>query len=78
MLCNIVRFSQDVMNLYAAGHMSNAAVIAGVGLGNMTQNLFAVSFIESMNSVIETLGSQAYGAGNKELCGVYLNRGRFM
>ena len=36
MLCNIVRFSQDVMNLYAAGHMSNAAVIAGVGLGNMT------------------------------------------
>ena len=31
-----------------------------------------------MNSVIETLGSQAYGAGNKELCGVYLNRGRFM
>ena len=36
MLCNIVRFSQDVMNLYAAGHMPNAAVIAGVGLGNMT------------------------------------------
>ena len=45
------------MRLYAAGHMSNPAIIAGIGLGNMTQNLFAVSFIESMNSVIETLGS---------------------
>ena len=58
--------------------MKNPAIMAGIGLGNMTLNLFAVAFIESTNSVIETLGSQAYGAGKKELCGVYLNRGRFL
>lgn len=28
-----------------------------------------------MNSVIEILSSQAFGAGNKKLCGVYLYRG---
>ena len=43
--------------------MINPAIMAGIGLGNMTLNLFAVAFIESTNSVIETLGSQAYGAG---------------
>lgn len=52
MLCNIALFLQEVMNLYTAGHMSNPAVMAGIGLGNMTQNLFAVAFIESLNSVI--------------------------
>jgi len=78
MLCNIALFLQEVMNLYTAGHMPNPTIMAGIGLGNMTQNLFAVAFIESLNSVIQTLGSQAFGSGNLRLCGIYLNRGRLL
>ena len=66
------------MNLVFAGHLINPAIMAGIGLGNMTLNIFAVTLMESMNSVIDTLGSQAYGSGNLELCGVYLNRGRVL
>jgi len=53
-------------------------MIAGVGLGNTTQNLVALSIVYGLNSTIETLVSQAWGAGEKKLCGVYLNRGRLI
>ena len=54
------------------------AMINGSGLGNMTQNLFGLSIIYGLNSVVETLSSQAYGSGKKKLCGVYLNRARLL
>lgn len=47
-------------------------------MGNMTQNLFAISIAMGVNSAIETLVSQTSGGGNLELCGVYLNRGRYI
>ena len=31
-----------------------------------------------LNGALETLVSQSYGSGNLKLCGVYLNRGRFV
>lgn len=34
--------------------------------------------IIGLNSALDTLISQAAGAGNLELCGKYLNRGRFI
>jgi hypothetical protein len=37
--------------------MNKPAVMAGIGLGNMTMNLFAIAFMESMNQVIEVLAS---------------------
>jgi Na+-driven multidrug efflux pump len=77
-LCTIVIFLQESMNLSFAGHMNKPSIMAGIGLGNMTLNLFAITFVDAMNQVIEVLVSQAYGNSNKELCGVYLNRGRFM
>ena len=43
--------------MYFAGHMGDPALLGGIGLGNMTVNLFAIAFIESMNAVIETMGS---------------------
>ena len=51
-------------------------MLAGVGLGNMTQNLCALSIIYGLNMSVETLVSQAAGAGDLRLCGTYLNRGR--
>ena len=64
--------------MYAAGHLEKTEMMAGVGLGNMIINLFGCCIIDSFNSVIETLGTQAAGAGNKKLCGIYLNRGRLI
>ena len=54
------------------------AMIAGAGLGNATQNLLCLSIIYGLNQTVETLVSTAWGADEKELCGVYLNRGRFI
>lgn len=31
-----------------------------------------------LNGALETLVSQSYGANNLKLCGVYLNRGRYV
>lgn len=36
MLCSIVMFAQEIMNLICAGHMTDPAIMAGIGLGNMT------------------------------------------
>ena len=38
------------------------AINAAVGLGNMTQNLIALSIILGFNSTLDTLLSPAYGA----------------
>ena len=37
-------FLQESMNLSFAGHMNDPAVMAAIGLGNMTINLFAIAF----------------------------------
>jgi len=58
--------------------MGSETLLGGIGLGNMTVNLFAISFIESMNSVVETMGSQAAGNNNLPLAGIILNRGRVL
>ena len=60
---------QEVINLAMLGHQTNldkeklTAMINGAGLGNMTLNLIGLSIIYGMNSTIETLSSQAWGAG---------------
>lgn len=44
----------------------------------MFSNVFALSLGLGMNSALDTLCSQAYGAGNKLLLGLYLQRGLFL
>ena len=58
------------------GHLNNPAMLAGVGIGNLTMNLLALSIAFGFNGALESLISQAYGSGNLVLCGVYLNRSR--
>lgn len=71
-------FAQQMINTYFSGHLKEASMMAGVGLGNMTINLIVFSVADSFSSVIEALGSQASCSRNRHLCGVYLNRGRFL
>jgi Na+-driven multidrug efflux pump len=67
-----------VINAIFVGQLNDPAKLAGVGMANMTLNLLAFSPLMGMNSVLETLVSQAFGSGNLYMCGVYLNRGRFL
>jgi len=68
----------ELINMSFIGHLGNASMLAGVGLGNMTQNIVGLSLIIGFNSVLDTFISQSVGAGMLEECGVYVNRARFV
>mgnify|MGYP006114476333 CR=1 FL=1 len=44
-----------LMNLSFIGYLNDPAMLAGVGLGNMTNNLCALSIILGFNSALDTL-----------------------
>ena len=60
------------------GHLGDPAKVAGVGMANMFINMVAQSLILGGNYAVCTFVSQAYGAGNMRLVGVYRNKGRVM
>ena len=80
----------QLINTYYVGHLNNAALLAGVGMGNMLINVLAYSIMQGLNGAIETLVSQSFGASNNEMksdryrtdmrkqCGLIFNRGRFV
>lgn len=76
-LNNVVRMLMEVINLSMIGQLGNPAMVAGVGMGNMTINMIGLSVIIGFNSALDTLISQGAGAGKLELCGVFRNRGMF-
>ena len=58
--------------------MKNPAIMAGIGLGNMTCNLIVLNVLLKIILSLQSVLPQAYGSGNIELCGVFLNRCRFL
>ena len=66
----------DIINARFTGHLGAENKVAGVGIGLVYINLLFLSALWGFNGAISTLVSQAFGAGNLRLCGVYLNRGR--
>ena len=60
------------------GHLEDPVLLAAAGVGNMVLNLFGMAVFYGLNAGLETLVSQAYGAKNLELCGLYLQRGRYI
>jgi len=53
----------EILNLSFIGSLDNPAMMAGVGLGNMTINICGLSLILGFNAALDTLISQAVGAG---------------
>ena len=45
----------ELINVSFIGHLNNAAMISGVGLGNMTVNLIGASILIGFNSALDTL-----------------------
>ncbi len=60
------------------GHTSTSTELAALGLGNMLANFFFMIGIRGFNGALDTLISQAFGAGVKRECGIYLNRSRII
>ena len=67
---------QEIVNLFFAGHLGDPVLMAAVGIGNMFINAFFLAIVMGLNFTISTFTAQFYGAGNVQICGLYLNRGR--
>jgi multidrug resistance protein, MATE family len=78
MCTNVLAFGTVVTNTIFAGTLEDPINLAVVGLTGTCIVLMFQSFMIGLNSAQETLTSQAFGAGNLRLCGVYLNRGHFI
>ena len=78
MIGNVVFMGQDIINLRFAAQFDDPTVIAGIGLGGMTETIVCQAILMKMNRAMESLVPQAFGRGELDLCGVYLNRGRLM
>lgn len=61
-----------------AGTLKDPTNLAAVGLASTFCAIMILSLIIGLNSAQETLTSQAFGAGNLRLCGLYLNRGHLV
>jgi len=68
----------QLVNTYFVGHLNDAVIIAGVGMGNMLINVLCFAVAQGMNGALETYCSQAFGMGKFEMVGVYHMRGRFV
>jgi len=66
----------QVVNTVVIGHNGDPYALAGVGLANMMQNCFCFSVIMGLSSGMDTLVSQAHGAGNNEMSGRIVQRCR--
>ena len=58
--------------------MGDADKIAGIGISTATLSLFIYGLGVGLNKAMDILCTQAYGRGDLELCGHYLNRIRFI
>ena len=63
-------------NLIFVGHLDDTSKVAACGLGNIIIFIFGNAAFIGMNSGMETLVSQAFGAGNLAMCGQIYQRGR--
>ena len=75
---NILGFATVVCNTIFAGTLEDPINLAVVGLAGTCAAVLVLSIMIGLNSAQETLTSQAFGAGNLRLCGIYLNRGHFI
>mmetsp|Transcript_25471 Transcript_25471/g.19225 ORF Transcript_25471/g.19225 Transcript_25471/m.19225 type:complete len:143 (+) Transcript_25471:113-541(+) len=65
----------SVINTIVLGQMENSAILqASLGLGLITTGMFLQSITVGLSSGLQTLATQAFGAGDPQLCGVYCNR----
>ena len=76
--CTFFVFLQEMVNLLFVGHLHDPAYVAAIGLGNAFINMLGLSIIIGMNGALNTLVSQAAGAGHIDACLTYAKRARIV
>ena len=74
----LVYLMVQLTNTFFIGHLNDPVLLAGVGMGNMLINVLCFAVAQGLNGALETFVSQAFGASKYDVCGVYLNRGKFV
>jgi MATE family multidrug resistance protein len=67
-----LQYSLTVVSIFSVGHLGKSE-LAAVSLSTMTFNITNAVF-NGMSTCLDTLCSQAYGAGKKELVGLHFQR----
>ena len=75
---SLAMYSTVVITTLCISREDKPSHLAAFGLGSLIGNVLGLSIGVGLTSVLETLVSQAYGAGNIDLASVYLNRARFV
>ena len=75
MVANMMGFITISLNPIFAGRLGDPSLLAGVGVGSVLVLVFLITVYMGLNAAQDTLTSQAFGNGNIQLCGEYLNRG---
>ena len=74
-LTNLSQMTTLIVSYIFAGQMTDSLQLAALGLAFSCNSIMVLWFLIGMNSAQETLTSQAFGANDFQLVGVYLNRG---
>ena len=74
-LTNFLGYMSIVTVTVYAGRLDEYINVAVMGLATTFCRMIVTTLQIGLNAAQETLTSQAFGAGNKRLCGIYLNRG---
>jgi len=70
----ILQYSLIMASLFSVGHLGKVE-LGAVSLGGMTASITGTAFIQGMSTCLDTLCSQAYGAGRPDLVGLYFQKG---
>lgn len=76
LLNNFLGFINETTNVLFIGHLGSPAALAAVGIGNMLQNVCGLSIGIGIISGLDTLASQAHGAGHDDLACIFTQRAR--
>lgn len=74
-LTNVLAFVSNIVIIVFAGQLDDPIYVAAIGLSLSFNVVMISSLMIGLNAAQETLTSQAFGAKNLQLCGLYLNRG---
>lgn len=77
-ISSMANFFQVTVAILLISYTGDVMQLSVVGLGDMVLKIFGISVFFGLNSSVETLVSQAYGAGNLHMCGVYRWTGRLI
>lgn len=69
----VLQNSLSLASIFSVSHLGTAE-LGGVTLGSMTANITGMAAIQGLCTCLDTLCSQAYGANNYHLVGVFIQR----